>query len=306
MSLAGPPHVGDDAQPQPGAGETPSAFGRGSKLLGGNRAVLVSTASTVIFFVVVGLILYLAPGFKAFREQFLNWHAMKQSFFGDSAHGDPSVWRAFLLNVKIFLIAEPLILILALMIAVVRQIPGPVFLPFRLVAIVYTDFFRGIPTLLVIVVLGFGFPALGIRGLSNYSVIVYGTVGLVLSYSAYVAEVYRAGIESVHPSQIAAARSLGLSRWQSLRHVVIPQAVRRVIPPLLNDFISLQKDTALLSLLGVIEVVRAAGIYGADRFNYSSFTVASIMFILLTIPLARFTDRLLAKQRAARGAGGVR
>ena len=307
MSYGGPPDLGEGTQLQPGPPEIRDrGFARGSKLLGGRRAVLLSTTSTVVFIVVVGLILYLAPGFKAFQKEFLNWHAMKQSFFGDPSHGDPPLWRAFLVNVKIFLIAEPLILCLALVIAVIRQIPGPVFLPFRLVAIVYTDFFRGVPTLLVILMFGFGFPALGIRVLSDQSVIVYGTVALVLSYSAYVAEVYRAGIQSVHPSQIAAARSLGLSRWQSLRFVVIPQAVRRVVPPLLNDFISLQKDTALVSTLGAIEVVRAGNIYASDRFNFSSFTVASILFILLTIPMARFTDRMLAKQRATREAGGVR
>ena len=307
MSYGGPPDLGGGTQPQPGpAGIRDGNFVRGSKLLGGRRAVLVSTTSTVIFVVVVGLVLYLAPGFKAFQKEFLNWHAMKQSFLGDPQHAEPAIWREFLVNVKIFLIAEPLILTLALVIAVIRQIPGPVFLPFRLVAIIYTDFFRGVPTILVIFMLGFGFPSLGIPGLSNQSPVVYGTVALVLSYSAYVAEVYRAGIESVHPSQIAAARSLGLSRWQSLRFVVIPQAVRRVVPPLLNDFISLQKDTALVSVLGAIEVVRATGIYASYQFNFSSYTVAAILFILLTIPMARFTDRLLAKQRATREAGGVR
>ncbi len=307
MSYGGPPDLGEGTQPRSGpAGVPDGGFARGSKLFGGRRAVLVSTTSTVIFVVVVGLVLYLAPGFKAFQKEFLNWHAMKQSFLGDPRHAEPAIWREFLVNVKIFLIAEPLILTLALVIAVIRQIPGPVFLPFRLVAIVYTDFFRGVPTLLVIFMLGFGFPSLGIPGLSNQSPVVYGTVALVLSYSAYVAEVYRAGIESVHPSQIAAARSLGLSRWQSLRFVVIPQAVRRVVPPLLNDFISLQKDTALVSVLGAIEVVRASGIYSSYQFNFSSYTVASILFILLTIPMARFTDRLLAKQRATREAGGVR
>ena len=307
MSLGGPRDIGD-LIPVAGSGDPADrdpTFQRGSKLLGGNRAVLVSSASTIIFLLVIGLIFYLAPGFKAVRQQFFDWHAMKQSFFGDAAHGDPSLWRSFLVTVKIFLVAEPLILVLALLIAVVRQIPGPVFLPFRMVAIVYTDFFRGVPTLLVMYALGFAFPALGIPVVSSQSVVVYGTIGLVLSYSAYVAEVYRAGIESVHPSQIAAARSLGLSRWQSLRFVVIPQAVRRVIPPLLNDFIALQKDTALLSVLGAIEVVRAAEIYGADRFNYSSLVVASILFVSLTIPLARFTDRLLAKQRSARQGGGL-
>jgi polar amino acid transport system permease protein len=274
-------------------------------MLGGNRAVLISTASTIVFFVVLGLILYLSPGWDAVRSSFLNWDNMKESFFGTP--GTPSIWHAFLLNVKMFLIAEPLILAFALTIAVVRQIPGPVFFPFRLVAIVYTDFFRGVPLILVIYVMGFAVPGLLIHGVSFYeSPVVYGVIALVLSYSAYVAEVYRAGIESIHPSQMAAARSLGLSRMQSLRHVVIPQAVRRVIPPLLNDFISLQKDTALVGVIGPIEAARAAQIYGASKFNFSSYVVAAILFILITIPLARFADRLIARDRRRRGTAGVR
>jgi polar amino acid transport system permease protein len=268
-------------------------------MLGSRRAVLVSTASTVVFFVVVGLALYLSPGWDAVRESFFNLKAMKESFLG--THGTPSIWSAFLVNVKMFLIAEPLILILALAIAIVRQIPGPVFFPFRMVAIAYTDFFRGVPLLLVVILLGFGLPGLRMQGVSHYDVQVYGIVALVLSYSAYVAEVYRAGIESVHPSQVAAARSLGLSRLQALRHVVVPQAVRRVIPPLLNDFISLQKDTALVSVLGTIEALRAAQIYSALTFNYSSLLVAAFLFILITIPLARFTDRLVARGQRRRG-----
>jgi polar amino acid transport system permease protein len=274
-------------------------------MLGGNRAVLVSTASTIVFFVVLGLILYLSPGFAAFRASFLNWDNMKESFYGTLA--TPSIWHAFVLNVRMFLIAEPLILIFALAIAVVRQFPGPVFFPFRLVAIAYTDFFRGVPLILVIYVMGFAVPGLLIHGVSFYeSPVVYGVIALVLSYSAYVAEVYRAGIESVHPSQMAAARSLGLSRMRSLRHVVIPQAVRRVIPPLLNDFISLQKDTALVGVIGPIEAARAAQIYGASKFNFSSYVVAAILFILITIPLARFTDRLIDRDRRRRGSTGVR
>jgi polar amino acid transport system permease protein len=274
-------------------------------MLGGNRAVLVSTASTVVFFVVLGLILYLSPGFAAFRASFLNWDNMRESFFGTLA--TPSIWHAFVLNVKMFLIAEPLILIFALAIAVVRQFPGPVFFPFRLVAIAYTDFFRGVPLILVIYVMGFAVPGLLIHGVSFYeSPVVYGVIALVLSYSAYVAEVYRAGIESVHPSQMAAARSLGLSRMRSLRYVVVPQAVRRVIPPLLNDFISLQKDTALVGVIGPIEAARAAQIYGASKFNFSSYVVAAILFILITIPLARYTDRLIDRDRRRRGSTGVR
>ena len=277
---------------------------RPSHLLG-NRAFLVSTASTIAFFAVLALIVVLAPGFRAVREGFFSLTDMRKAFFGVSGQGLPPIWRGFLLNVEVFLIAEVLILILALLIAVVRQIPGPAFFPFRLVAIVYTDLFRGTPILLVFYIFGFGIPALGIPGLSTQSVTIYGGAALVLSYSAYVSEVYRAGIESVHPSQMAAARSLGLSRWKALRHVVLPQAIRRVIPPLLNDFVSLQKDTALLAVLGSIEAARAAQIYSAYRFNYSSFTVAAFLFIVVTIPLARFTDHLIARDRRRRAATGA-
>jgi polar amino acid transport system permease protein len=271
----------------------------------GNRGVLISTASTVIFFVVIGAALMLAPGFQAVRESFLDVGAMKESFVGVPEEGLPSIWEAFLVNVRVFLVAEVLILVLGLAIAVIRQIPGPVFFPFRLVAIVYTDLFRGTPLLLVIYLFGFGIPALDIPGLSTQSETVYGTAALVLSYSAYVSEVYRAGIESVHVSQTAAARSLGLSRWQSLRHVVLPQAVRRVVPPLLNDFVSLQKDTALLAVLGVVEAARAAQIYSTHTFNYSSFVVAALLFVLVTIPLARFTDHLIERDRKRRTSRGI-
>ena len=268
-------------------------------MLGSRRAVLVSAASTIVFFVVLGTILVLSPGFDEVRDTFFDWHAMKESFLGTDI--SPSIWSAFLLNVKMFLIAEPLILMLALVIAVVRQIPGPVFFPFRLVAIAYTDFFRGVPLILVVILFGYGLPGLQMSGISNFGPAVYGVAALVLSYSAYVAEVYRAGIDSVHPSQVAAARSLGLSRLQALRHVVVPQAVRRVIPPLLNDFISLQKDTALVGLLGAIEALKAAQIYSFQVFDYSSLLVAAFLFILITIPLARFTDRLIARSQQRRG-----
>lgn len=277
---------------------------RRSRLLG-DRGFLISTASTIVFFSVVTVILVAAPGFDSVRESFFNLEAMKESFFGVPEEGLPGIGQAFLLNIRIFLIAEVLILILALVVAVIRSLQGPVFFPFRLIAVVYTDLFRGTPLLLVIYLFGFGLPALGIRGLSTQSEIVYATAALVLSYSAYVAEVYRAGIESVHPSQVAAARSLGLSRMQSLRFVVLPQAVRRIIPPLLNDFVSLQKDTALLAVLGVVEAARAAQIYSAYRFNYSSFVVAAFLFILMTIPLARLTDWLIERDRRRRQAGAT-
>ena len=285
----------DALEPSPGPG-------RGSKMLGG-RAVLVSSVSTVLFFAVIAAIVVLAPGSEVVAERFFNPFHLRQSFLGTES--EPSVAAAFLLNVYIFAISEVLILILALVIAVVRGIPGPVFFPFRMVAIAYTDLFRGIPLILVLYIIGFGVPGLGLEYFSYLSDVTYGIIALVLVYSAYVAEVYRAGIESVHESQNAAARSLGLSRWQSLRFVVLPQAVRRVIPPLLNDFIGLQKDTALVSVLGSIEAVRAAQIYGASQFNYASYVVAALLFVLITIPLARFTDRLIARDKRRRQAGAV-
>jgi polar amino acid transport system permease protein len=267
---------GDRLDPE----EASPSLGRGSKMLGG-RVVLVSSASTILFFAIIALIVVLAPGSGVVAERFFSPFHLRQSLLGTES--TLSVAGAFLLNVEIFLISEVFILILALVIAVVRQIPGPVFFPFRMVAVAYTDLFRGIPLILVLYMIGFGVPV----------------------YSAYVAEVYRAGIESVHESQNAAARSLGLTRWQSMRFVILPQAVRRVIPPLLNDFIGLQKDTALVSVLGSIEAVRAAQIYGASEFNYASYVIAALLFVLITIPLARFTDRLIARDKRRRQAGAL-
>jgi polar amino acid transport system permease protein len=277
---------------------------RRSRLLG-DRGFLVSTASTVFFFAVLVVVVVTAPGFESVRASFFDLEAMRESFLGVPEEGLPGIGEALLLNIRVFLVAEALILILALVVAVIRGLPGPVFFPLRLVAVAYTDLFRGTPLLLVIYLFGFGLPALGIPGVSDRSEVVYATAALVLSYSAYVAEVYRAGIESVHPSQSAAARSLGLTRMQSLRFVVLPQAVRQVIPPLLNDFVSLQKDTALLAVLGVVEAARAAQIYSSYRFNYSSFVVAAFLFILMTIPLARFTDWLIERDRRRRQARGT-
>src|SRR5215210_1666181 len=276
--------------------------GRGSKMLGG-RAVLVSGASTILFFAVIATIVVLAPGSEIVAERFFSPFHLKQSFLGTES--EPSVVGAFLLNVEIFMVSEVLILILALVIAVVRQIPGPAFFPFRMVAVAYTDLFRGVPLILILYMIGFGVPGLGVGFISYLPDVAYGVISLVLVYSAYVAEVYRAGIESVHESQNAAARSLGLTRWQSLRFVVLPQAIRRVIPPLLNDFIGLQKDTALVSVLGSIEAARAAQIYGASEFNYASYVVAALLFVLITIPLARFTDRLIARDKRRRQAGAL-
>jgi polar amino acid transport system permease protein len=205
-------------------------------------------------------------------------------------------------NVKLFLTAEVIILPAALLLAVLRSLPGPVFFPIRALAIVYADLFRGLPTILVIFMLGFGMPALGLSWIPD-SQFFWAVVALSLVYTAYVSEVYRAGIESVHPSQEAAARSLGLTHLQSLRHVVLPQAVRRVIPPLLNDFIGLQKDTALVGALGVVEAFRQAQIDQAATFNGTYYLVAGTLFVAITIPLARFTDWLIARDRRRSQAG---
>ncbi len=257
----------------------------------------------MLFFAIIAIVVVLAPGSGVVAERFLSPQHLWQSLVG--SEGNPSVLGAFLLNVQIFMVSEVFILILALVIAVVRGIPGPVFFPFRLVAVAYTDLFRGVPLILVLYMIGFGVPGLDLGFISYLPDVTYGVISLVLVYSAYVAEVYRAGIESVHESQNAAARSLGLTRWQSLRFVVLPQAIRRVIPPLLNDFIGLQKDTALVSVLGSIEAARAAQIYSASEFNYASYVVAAFLFVLITIPLARFTDRLIARDKRRREAGAL-
>ena len=211
----------------------------------------------------------------------------------------PQVWDGFQTNIKLMVIAEALVLVFALLVAIVRGLPGRASLPLRALAIVYTDVFRGTPLILVLFIVGLGVPALNIAGISDRSLFFYGIVSLTLVYTAYVTEVYRAGIESVHPSQRMAARSLGLTYTQALRFVILPQAVRRVIPPLLNDFIGLQKDTALITVLGVTEAAAQAGFYSTDYFNYAGFTVAAVFFIILTIPLARFTDHLI-KERESR------
>ena len=203
------------------------------------------------------------------------------------------------MNIKIFLIAEVFILVIGLAIAILRSLPGPVFFPVRLLMIVYTDFFRGVPTILVIYLFGFGVPALAISGVPR-SEFVWGIVALTLVYSAYVSEVYRAGIESVHPSQEAAARSLGLSKTKAMRFVVLPQAVRRVVPPLLNDFIGLQKDTALVALIGPVEAFRQSQIEVAANFDYTPYFATALLFVALTIPMARLTDWLVARERRRR------
>jgi len=273
---------------------------RRSKILGGMsndaRSVVIALVSTIVFFTALVLVITNSPGWPEVKSAFFNPTVFKDSF--------PEVLRAFWLNIKIFCVAEVFILAFALVIAVLRSLPGPVFFPIRALAIVYTDFFRGIPTILLIFILGFGVPALGLSGVPT-SALVWATMALIIIYSAYVAEVYRAGIESVHPSQDAAARSLGLSRAQSLRYVVIPQAVRRVVPPLLNDFIGLQKDTALVALIGPVEAFRQAQIDTSATFNFTPYVAAALIFVAFTIPLARLTDWLNERSRRRRLAAGI-
>ena len=210
----------------------------------------------------------------------------------------PQVWNGFIFNIKLMLLAEALVLPLALIVAIVRGLPGRAAAPLRAVAIVYTDFFRGTPLILTLLIVQ-GFAQLNYVGLSSQTLFRTGLIALTLTYTAYVTEVYRAGIESVHPSQRMAARSLGLSYTQTMRYVVLPQAIRRVIPPLLNDFIGLQKDTALVTIIGLTEAVAQAGFYSSDFANDSAFIVAAVFFIFLTIPLARFTDHII-RQRERR------
>jgi len=275
---------------------------RRSRILGslsgadGRRGVAIALLSTIVFVVVVVVLVANSPGWPVVHKTFFSWHYFKSSF--------PEIARAFLLNCKIFLIAECLILPFALLIAVLRSLPGPVFFPLRALAIAYADFFRGVPTILVITLLALGAPALQLSGVPS-SVVFWGIVSLVLIYSAYVSEVYRAGIESVHPSQEAAARSLGLTRGQTLRKVILPQAVRRVIPPLLNDFIGLQKDTALVGTVGALEAFNQSQIIVDATFNFTPYLAAAVLFVAITIPLARFTDWLIARDRRRRQAQGL-
>jgi polar amino acid transport system permease protein len=264
---------------------------RSSRILGGGgagRSTLIAAVSTLVFFGILALIVVNAPG----------WPEVRKSFFDGDIFAESlrDITPKLLVNVRMFLIAEVFILVLGLAIALLRSLPGPVFFPVRLMSIAYTDFFRGVPTVLVIYLFGFGVPTLDISGVPR-SEFFWGIVALVLVYSAYVSEVYRAGIESIHPSQEAAARSLGLSRTKALRFVVVPQAVRRVVPPLLNDFIGLQKDTALVALIGPVEAFRQSQIEVAANFDYTPYFATALLFVAMTIPMARLTDWLTARQR---------
>ena len=261
-----------------------------------NRARLVAGGTTAVVLVLLLVGLTGSPGWPRVKETFLSWPDAKAAF--------PAIASAFWVNVRMFLVAEPLILVVGVLVAVARGTVAPVLFPVRALAVLYTDLFRGVPTLLVVFLVAFGLPALRLQGVTT-SLFWLGVLALVLSYGAYVAEVFRSGIEGVHPSQVASAQALGLSHAQSLRFVVVPQAVRRVVPPLLNDFVSLQKDTALVASVGLVEALRQAQVYSSFNFNFSSYLVAAAFFVALTIPLARLTD-WLGRRYARRERAGAR
>lgn len=234
------------------------------------------------------------------------WASVQQAFFSrpDMSQAWPMVWEGFKLNIRMFLIAEPLVLAIGLALALIRIGTSPVLFPIRALAIAYIDLFRGAPALLVIMMLGFGMPGLRIEWLPS-SPVFWGTTACVITSAAYTAEIFRAGIESVHRSQRSAARSLGLSNFQTFRHVVLPQGIKAVIPPLISGFVSLQKETALVSTIGPLEATRQAQIYSGLNFNYSSYVVAALLFIAITIPISRFTDWLLRRSAKRMQMGGL-
>ena len=270
---------------------------------GSLRSLAIAIASTIVFFAVVIYLVTNAPGWERVKESFLNpvYFAEAFGFIDGEFVWERSILRAFLINIQLFLIAEVLILAFGLLLAVFRSLPGPVFFPIRMLTTVYVDVFRAVPGILIIYILGFGIPGLGIPGTPTG--FPWAVVALTMIYAAYVSEVYRAGIDSIHPSQDAAARSLGLSRAQTMRHVILPQAVRRVVPPLLNDFIGLQKDTVLVSYIGIVEIFRASQIKQAATFNFTPYVATALVFIVVTIPLARLTDWLVARDRKRASAG---
>jgi polar amino acid transport system permease protein len=259
-------------------------------------SVAVASAVTVLVFGLLLVAVLASPGWPRVHETFFNGFHARESF--------DAILHGFWINVQLFLICEPLVLVLALAVALARNARAPWLLPLRLVGVVYTDLFRGVPTILLVVLLAFGMPALRLQGIPN-SALFWAGVALVLSYGAYVAEVFRSGIDSIHPSQVSSASALGLSRAQTMRFVVVPQAVRRVIPPLLNDFVSLQKDTALVAAAGVFDAVFAARDYGNFNFNYTPLVVVAGFFVVMTVPLARVTDWLQRRWMERERAGAL-
>lgn len=254
---------------------------------------MISTASTIIVLGVLAAVILTSPGWPRVRSTYFSWYWFRHSFGSVASH--------FLIDVEVFMAVEVVVLVLGLLIALGRNARAPALFPVKLIATVFTDLFRGIPTLIVMYLFGFGIPALQLSGVPT-NLFVLGGAALALSYSAYVAEVYRAGIDSVHSGQMGAALAVGLTRGQAMRHVIVPQAIRRVLPPLLNDFISLQKDVVLLSVLGAIEAFRQAQIIADYNFNYTPLIATALLYICITIPLARVLDRLSRRARQRREA----
>ena len=254
------------------------------------RGQAIAAVSSIVVLGGLAALALTSPGWPDVRDTFFSWSAFKDAF--------PDVLSGFWLDVRLFLIVELVVLALGLVVALIRTSQGPALFPLRLLATVFVDLFRGIPTILLVYLVGFGVPALELSGLPTDPVVL-GGIALSLSYGGYVAEVYRAGIASIHRSQRDAALAIGLTEGQALRHVILPQAVRRVGPPLLNDFIALQKDVALVSILGLQEGFRVAQIIAASTFNYTPLVAAALCYLAVTIPLARIVDRL------SLGAGGL-
>ncbi|WP_411142758.1 amino acid ABC transporter permease [Streptomyces sp. x-80] len=260
------------------------------------RATAVAALSTLVTAVVLYFVITGSPGWQRTRETFFSAEYARQAL--------PKVLEGLLLNLRLLVVCGAAVLVIGMLLAVARTLRGPVFFPLRALATAYTDFFRGLPLIICLLMVVFGVPALRLQGVTTDPVVLGGSA-LVLTYSAYVAEVFRAGIESVHPSQRAAARSLGLSSGQTLRFVVLPQAVRRVVPALLNDLVSLQKDTGLVSIAGAVDAVYAAQIIAGKDFNYTPYVVAGLVFVALTIPMTRFTDWVTARMDRRRAQGGT-
>lgn len=259
-----------------------------------SRSVLVAFISTLVFAILVWFGLIATPGWSRVQESFFSWDVAVQAW--------PRVLDGLLLNLRVLAVAAVLVVIFGLLIAVIRTLKSPVFFPLRVLAKGYVDLFRGMPLIIVLYLVGFGIPGLRLEILGRIPAEVLGTIALTLTYSAYVSEVFRAGIESVHSSQRLAARSLGLSNAQSMRLVVLPQAVRKVVPPLMNDFVALQKDVGLISVLGAIDAVRGAQIEVAKFANFTPYVLAGLLFVLLAIPTIRLADyvtkRLSDKEQA--------
>lgn len=260
------------------------------------RATAIAATSTLVTGAVLFLLITGSPGWTRTKETFFSAHYARVAF--------PQVMEGLWLNLRLLAACGAAVLVFGLLLAVARTLRGPVFFPVRALATAYTDFFRGLPLIICLLMVVFGVPALRLEGVTTDPVLL-GGAALVLTYSAYVAEVFRAGIESVHPSQRAAARSLGLSSGQALRFVVLPQAVRRVVPPLLNDLVSLQKDTGLVSIAGAVDAVYAAQIIASKDFNYTPYVVAGLVFVALTIPMTRLTDWVTARMDRRRAQGGI-